>query len=134
MHSPTKEHLEAAYRILRYLKGSLGRGFYFKKGDHRGLEIYTDADWAGSITDRRSTFGYCPYVWGNLVTWQNKKQNVMARSSAKAEFRAMASGICELLWLRNIMMELQLPFGTPMKLYCDNKAAIDIENNPVPHD
>ena len=52
----------------------------------------------------------------------------------EAEFRAMASGICELLWLRKIMMELQLPFETPMKLYCDNKAAISITNNPVQHD
>ena len=83
MHSPTREHLEAAYRILRYLKGSLGRGLYFKKGDHRGLAIYIDADWVGSISNRRSTFGYCSYVWGNLVTWRSKKQNVVARSSAK---------------------------------------------------
>ena len=124
MHSPTKEHLEAAYRILRYLKGSPGRGLYFKKGDHQGLEIYTDANWVGSITDRRSTSDNCSYVWGNLVTWRSKKQNVVARRSAESEFRAMASGICELLWLRKIMIELRLPFETLMKLYCDNKAAI----------
>ena len=62
MHSPTKEHLEVAYRMLRYLKGSPRRGLYFKKGDHRGLEIYTDADWAGSINDRRSTSDYCSYL------------------------------------------------------------------------
>ncbi|RDY14081.1 putative mitochondrial protein, partial [Mucuna pruriens] len=80
MHSPSKRHLEAVYQILRYLKSTLDK------------EAYTDADWAGSITDRRSTSGYCTYVWGNLVTWRNKKQNVVARSSAKAEYRVMANG------------------------------------------
>ena len=56
---------------------------------------------------------------------------MVARSSAEAEFRVMASGICELLLLRKIMMELRLPFEAPMKLYCDNKAMISIANNPV---
>ena len=68
------------------------------------------------------------------MTWQSKKQNVVARSSVEAKFRAMASGICELLWLRKIMMELRLLLETPMKLYYDNKAAINIAKNIVQHD
>lgn len=68
MHSPGQEHFEAAYRILRYLKGTPGRGLMFKKCDDVQVEIYTDADWAGSISDRRSTSGYCTFVEGNLVT------------------------------------------------------------------
>ena len=68
------------------------------------------------------------------MTWQSKKQNVVARSSAEAKFHEMASRICELLWLRKIMMELRLPFETPVKLYCDNKATINIANNPMQHD
>lgn len=59
MHSPGGEHFEAAYRILRYLKGSLGKGLLFEKHGHVQIEIYTDVDWAGSITDRKSTTGYC---------------------------------------------------------------------------
>ena len=90
MHSPKESHLEAVYKILRYLKGSPGRGLFFKKSDSKKVEIYTDADWAGSADDRRSTTGYCTYVWGNLVTWWSKKQSVVARSSAEAEFRAVA--------------------------------------------
>ncbi|RVX18212.1 Retrovirus-related Pol polyprotein from transposon RE1 [Vitis vinifera] len=90
MHSPKESHLEAVYKILRYLKGSPGRGLFFKKSDSKKVEIYTDADWAGSADDRRSTTGYCTYVWGNLVTWRSKKQSVVARSSAEAEFRAVA--------------------------------------------
>ena len=68
------------------------------------------------------------------MTWQSKKQNVVARSSVEAKFHAMASGICELLWLRKIMMELRLLLETPMKLYYDNKASINIAKNIVQHD
>ena len=68
MHAPTEEHLEAIYRILRYLKMAPGKGLFFGKHSGRGIEVYTNADWVGSITDRRSTSGYCTYVFGNLVT------------------------------------------------------------------
>ena len=134
MHSPYEEHLEAVYRILRYLKSTPGKGLFFKKNEKRGIEVYTDADWAGSVTDRRSTSGYCTFLWGNLVTWRSKKQNVVARSSAEAEFRSMAQGVCEILWLKRVLEELKRPVSLPMKLYCDNKAAINIAHNPVHHD
>ncbi|RVW31427.1 Retrovirus-related Pol polyprotein from transposon RE1 [Vitis vinifera] len=90
MHSPKESHLEAVYKILRYLKGSPGRGLFFKKSDSKKVEIYTYANWAGSVDDRRSTTGYCTYVWGNLVTWRSKKQSVVAKSNVEAEFRAVA--------------------------------------------
>nr|CAA36616.1 unnamed protein product [Solanum tuberosum] len=134
MHYPREEHQEAVYRILRYLKSSPGKGLFFKKNEQRSLEAYTDADWAGSSIDRRSTSGYCTFVWGNLVTWRSKKQNVVARSSAEAEYRSMALGICEILWLKRFLEELRRPVSFPMKLYCDNKAAISIAHNPVQHD
>jgi len=107
---------------------------FFKKNEQRSVEAYTDADWAGSSIDRRSTSGYCTFVWGNLVTWRSKKQNVVARSSAEAEYRSMAHGICEILWLKRFLEELRRPVSFPMKLYCDNKAAISIAHNPVQHD
>ncbi|XP_073104417.1 uncharacterized protein [Elaeis guineensis] len=98
------------------------------------VEGFTNADWAGSLDDRRSTSGYCTYVGGNLVTWRSKKQSVVARSSAEAEYRAMALGICELLWLQKLLQELQLLNKFPLRLYCDNKAAIEIVSNPIQHD
>ncbi|RDX99694.1 putative mitochondrial protein, partial [Mucuna pruriens] len=58
----------------------------------QSLLAYTDVNWADSITNRRSTSRYCPFVWGNMVTWRSKKQNVVARSSAEAEYRAMTNG------------------------------------------
>ncbi|PON84400.1 hypothetical protein TorRG33x02_198600 [Trema orientale] len=134
MHAPCEEHMEAVFRILQYLKGTPGKGLFFKKNENRSIEAFTDANWAGSITDRKSTSGYCTFVWGNLVTWRSKKQSVVARSSAEAEFRAIAQGVCELLWLKMLLKELGVNIVQPMKLYCDNKAAISISHNPMFHD
>ncbi|KAK2975037.1 hypothetical protein RJ640_002466 [Escallonia rubra] len=89
MHNPGEQHMNAVLRILRYLKFAPGQGILFTKNeDHQSVDVYTDADWAGAVDDRRSTSGYFTFVGGNLVTWRSKKQNVVARSSAEAEFRA----------------------------------------------
>ncbi|KAL5840804.1 hypothetical protein ACOSQ4_013412 [Xanthoceras sorbifolium] len=88
----------------------------------------------GQVTDRRSTSGYCTFVGSNLVTWRSKKQNVVARSSAEAEFRAVAHGICEVIWIKRLLKNLKISNPLPMKLYCDNKATISITHNPVFHD
>ncbi|CAL2259674.1 unnamed protein product [Prunus armeniaca] len=93
-----------------------------------------NSDWAGLATDRRSTSGYFTFVDGNLVTWRSKKQKVVSRSSAEAEYRGMAHGVCELLWLRRLLRDLGFGPKKPMDLYCDNKAAIAIAHNPVQHD
>ncbi|RVW37420.1 Retrovirus-related Pol polyprotein from transposon RE1 [Vitis vinifera] len=89
MHNPGEQHMNAVMRILRYLKNAPGKGILFAKNiNHQSIEVYTDANWAGAVDDRRSTSGYFTFVGGNLVTWKSKKQNVVARSSAEAEFRA----------------------------------------------
>ena len=134
MNNPTEKHMTAVIRILRYLKMTPGKGLFFQRTTKKEIEIFSDADWAGSVTDRRSTSGYCSFVWGNLVTWRSKKQSVVARSSAEAEFRAMAQGICEGIWLNRLLEELRVPLKHPMVLYCDNQAAISIAKNPVHHD
>ncbi|RVW65650.1 Retrovirus-related Pol polyprotein from transposon RE1 [Vitis vinifera] len=97
-------------------------------------EVYSDADWAGNIIDRRSTSGYCSFVWGNLVTWRSKKQSVVARSSAEAEYKALAQGICEGIWIKRVLSELGQTSSSPILMMCDNQAAISIAKNPVHHD
>jgi len=69
---------------VQYLEGTPGRGMLFERNGNANLEAYTNADYTGSIVDRRSTTGYCTFLGGNLVTWRSKKQNVVARSSAEA--------------------------------------------------
>jgi len=134
MHCPSKDHMDAVVRILWYLKSAPGKGLMFSKNDHLDIEGYTDADWAGNLSDRKSTSRYFTFVGGNLVTWRSKKQKVVALSSVEAEFRGMAKGLCELLWLRRLLSEIGFAPNSEMNLYCDNKAAIEISQNPIQHD
>ncbi|XP_004297918.1 PREDICTED: uncharacterized mitochondrial protein AtMg00810-like [Fragaria vesca subsp. vesca] len=84
MHNPSEDHMNAVMRILRYLKSTPGKGLVFRKHGQLRTSGYTDADWAGNITDKRSTSGYFTFVGGNLITWRRKKHNVVARFSAEA--------------------------------------------------
>lgn len=86
MHQPKEAHLQAALRIVQHLKGTPGRGILFKRNKSVNLEAYTDVDYAGLVVDKRSTTRYCTFLGGNLVTWKSKKQSVVARSCAEAEF------------------------------------------------
>ncbi|RDY11211.1 Copia protein, partial [Mucuna pruriens] len=95
--------------------------------------VHGNIDYAGSVVDRRSTFGYCMFLGGNLVTWRSKKQNVVARSSAEIEFRAMAYSICEGLWMKIIIDDLKVKYKGSIKLFCDNNSTISISHNPVQH-
>ena len=121
MHDPREPHLQATYRVLHYLQVNPEKGILFKKNNTLTLEAYTDANYAGSIVDRKSTTGYCTFLGGNPVTWRSKKQNVVERSSTESEFRAIAQGLCELLWLKIILDELRIKWDDPMNLYYDNK-------------
>ena len=134
MHAPSEEHMKAVYRILKYLKATPGKGLFFGKNQDHKVVGYTDADWAGDRMDGKSTSGYFTFVGGNLVTWRSKKQKVVSRSSAEAEFRGMVHGVCELLWIKRILRDLGIALTAPMQLCCDNKSAVKIANNPVQHD
>jgi hypothetical protein len=73
MHCPSEDHMDAVLRILRYLKSSPGEGLMFSRNGHLNVEGYTNVDWAGNISDRKSTLGYFMFVGRNLVTWRSKK-------------------------------------------------------------
>ena len=103
MTSPCDSHREAVVRILRYIKSAPGRGQLFEDQGHEHIIGYTDANWAGSPSDRRLTSRYCVLVGGNLVSWKSKKQNVVARSSAESEYQAMATTTCELIWIKQLV-------------------------------
>ena len=107
---------------------------FYRASGHLRVEAFTDSDWAGGPSDRRSTTGYCIFLGGNLVNWKSKKQTVVARSSAEAEYRAMAHTTCEVVWVRSFLEEIGFPVQVPMNLYCDNQAAIHIASNPVFHE
>ena len=86
MYNPRRTHYQAALRILRYLKRTIGLGLTFKKTGKLDLIIYTNFDYGGSLVDRRSATGYCTLLGDNLVTWRSKKQGVVSKSVTEAEF------------------------------------------------
>ena len=107
MHNPGEHHMKAIMLILRYLKSNLGKGNIFSKNkDCNSIEVYTNIDWAGSTSDKRSTSGSFTFVGGNLITCKSNKQHVIARSSTEVEYRGMALGVCEGLWLSCILKYL----------------------------
>ncbi|KAM0974398.1 hypothetical protein ACFX2C_017581 [Malus domestica] len=108
MHSPTIDHLKIVHCVLRYLKGSVGRGIIMRNNGHTHISSYTDAYWAGNSLDRKSTIGFYTFVGGNLVNWKSKEQSVVACSSSEAEYRAMASIVCELI-LHRILYSMNEP-------------------------
>ncbi|XP_071695346.1 secreted RxLR effector protein 161-like [Rutidosis leptorrhynchoides] len=126
MHQPQQHHMDAVWRIIRYLKGTTWDGVLFQKNNHLKTQIFTDASYGGEKGDKKSTSGYFALVGGNLVTWKSKKQKVVARSSAEAEFRGITCGVTEALWIKKLLTEIGFPPSSSIKIMCDNEAAIAI--------
>ncbi|KAL0290085.1 UNVERIFIED_CONTAM: hypothetical protein Scaly_2683600 [Sesamum calycinum] len=135
MDKPQTVHWEAALRILKYIKASPGKGLSFKRHGHVKIEAYSNADYARSKNDRKSTSIYCTYVDGNLVTWRSKKQTTFARSSVEAE-----------LWLIPLVKFCGKRIYEKSRVSCTmtlylctvtitiKQAAIHIASNPIFHE
>ncbi|KAL0539908.1 hypothetical protein IC582_024129 [Cucumis melo] len=134
MAAPRTIHFTAVLRILRYIKGTLGHGLQFSSQSSLVLSGFSDADWAGDPTDRRSTTGYCFYLGDALISWRSKKQSVVSRSSTESEYRALADATSELIWLRWLLTDMGAPQTSPTILHCDNHSAIQIAHNDVFHE
>ncbi|XP_047328433.1 uncharacterized mitochondrial protein AtMg00810-like [Impatiens glandulifera] len=97
------------------------------------LRAYSDADWAGDPTDRRSTTGYCFFLGTSLISWRSKKQTVVSRSSIESEYRALADTTSKLLWLQWLLQDMDVPSSAAIPLFCDNNSAMQIAHNDVFH-
>ncbi|PKU78648.1 Retrovirus-related Pol polyprotein from transposon TNT 1-94 [Dendrobium catenatum] len=132
MHQPTTQDFQALKRLLRYIKGTVSYGLPITTGDLT-LRTYTDADWASDSSDRKSISGFCTFLGPNLVSWTVKKQVTVAKSSTEAEYRSLSAATSDVIWLRRLVEELDLPQSSPTPIYCDNTSAIAIARNPVFH-
>ena len=93
-------------RILTYVKSSPEKGLIYKKHENVHVFGYPDSVYVGDNGDKKFTTGYLTFIEENLVTWRNKKQDV-SRSSAEAEYKAMVYTACEMMWLKNLLLELE---------------------------
>ncbi|KAJ9551410.1 hypothetical protein OSB04_015455 [Centaurea solstitialis] len=134
MQSPHTAHLDAAHRVLRYLKGTISKGILLSSASSLHLSGFSDSDWLGCPTSRRSTTGYFTMLGSSPISWKSKKQPTVSRSSAEAEYRALAYLTCELQWLKYLLTDLGVPHSEPFSVYCDNQVAVHIAENPVFHE
>ncbi|GJX63889.1 ribonuclease H-like domain-containing protein [Tanacetum coccineum] len=133
MHDPREPHFSTLKRILRYVRGTLDYGLQLFSSSTTDLVAYSDADWAGCPTIRRSTSGYCVFLDNNLLSWSSKRHPTLSRSSAEAEYRGVANFVAETCWLRNLLHELHTQLSSATLVYCDNVSAIYLSSNPVQH-
>jgi len=133
MHCPSEVHLQAAKRVVRYIKGTITYGVKFQKSQPVKLCGYSDSDWGGSEDDAKSTSGYCFSLGSGIFSWSCKKQDIVAQSTAEAEFVAAAAAVNQALWLKKILVDLHMEPTGSFKVFVDNEAAIAISHNPVFH-
>lgn len=131
---PTDIHMQAAHKMLRYVKNNPGQGLMFSASTELCLNAFADADWATCKDTRRSVSGFCVFLGTSLISWKSKKQTVVSRSSTEAEYRSLALATCELIWLQQLLRDLHITPTACAKLFCDNKSALHIAMNPVFHE
>ncbi|GJV40938.1 putative ribonuclease H-like domain-containing protein [Tanacetum coccineum] len=130
--TPKECHLHAVKRIFRYLKGHPKLGLWYPKESPFDLVAYSDSDYGGASQDRKSTTRGCQFLGRRLISWQCKKQTIVATSTTKAEYVAAASGCGQVLWIQNQLLDYGYNFMNT-KIYIDNNNAICIVKNPVFH-
>lgn len=127
-------HMNVVNHLLRYLKGCPAQGILLFAASSFQIRGFFDADWASCLDSCKSTTGYCIFLSDALVSWKAKKQNTVFRSSTVAKYRALAATSCEIVWLHQLLKDLQINSPSLSLLFCDNNAAIHIASNLIFHE
>ncbi|MCO5590823.1 hypothetical protein L7F22_044798 [Adiantum nelumboides] len=133
MQLPRKPHLDVVRRTLRYVSATLDYALFYEASTELQLSGFTDADWAGSVCDRRSTSGFMFSLGSAAITWSSKKQPTIALSSTEAGYRGAAVAVCEVAWLELLLGDLGIQVQRPVVIHCDNFSSIQLAQNPVFH-
>jgi hypothetical protein len=127
-------HLFVAKHVMKYLKGTLDFSLNYN-GDHDfRLSGYTDSDWAGSVSDRKSTSGCCFILGSTMISWQSRKQSTISLSTTEAKYIVASSTSCEAIWFRKLLKGLFDLEIEAIVILCDNLSCIKMTENQVFHD
>ncbi|GKB28000.1 putative ribonuclease H-like domain-containing protein [Tanacetum coccineum] len=129
---PKVSHMFAVKRIFRYLKGRPKLGLWYPKDSPFILEAFSDSDYAGASLDRKSTTGGCQFLGSRLISWQCKKQTVVANSTTEAEYIAASQCCGQVLWIQNQLLDYGYNF-MQTKIHVDNESVICVVKNHVYH-
>ena len=130
---PSKEVCVAVSRVFRYLDATKHFKLVINRESPADLLLYCDSDFAGDITDYKSTTGVLVLIGSTPVGWYCSKQTITAQSSTDAEIIAMNHAAKEIIWMRGLLDELGMDITLPTRLLCDNQSAIKLAHNPVFH-
>ncbi|XP_059310874.1 uncharacterized mitochondrial protein AtMg00810-like [Lycium ferocissimum] len=125
--------MEAAIRVVRYLKQALEMGLLMSSNSSNQLQAFCDADWASCSSIRRSISGYLVKLGNSLISWKSKKQAIISRSSADAEYRSLASVVAESYLAQWFIQRIGHYYSLPVSVSCNSKSALQIVN-PVFHE
>nr|GEU78046.1 retrovirus-related Pol polyprotein from transposon TNT 1-94 [Tanacetum cinerariifolium] len=129
---PTVKHLKEVKRIFRYLRQSYNKGLWYLKDSRFELIAYSNADHAGCKDDYKSTSGGLQFLGGKLVSWNLKKQDCTAMSTAEAEYVSLSACCAQVIWMHTQLLDYGYKYNW-ISMYCDSKSAIAISCNPVHH-
>ena len=140
---PTEECWKAVVHLLRYLKGTKGRGIRYANGNLVPFG-YSDSSWADDLFDRKSTAGYLFILNGGPISWASRKQPTVSTSTCEAEYIAQTEAACEAVWIRGLLGELGVletieedgylkTVSPPTRIFADNQGAIKLTSNPEYH-
>ncbi|RLM79074.1 putative gag-pol polyprotein [Panicum miliaceum] len=125
------DHWKAVKKILRYLQGTKDYMLTYKKSENLVVVGYSDADFADCVDTKKSTSGYVFTLANGAISWKSSKQSLTAASIMQAEFVACYEAVEQAVWIKGFIPGLRVvdSISKPLKLYCDNKAAVFYASN-----
>jgi len=139
LSDPAEHHGQALKEMSRYLRSTISQKIRYGPGPQRDLAVYSDADWAGQKSDRKSTSGGVAMLYGGPISWGSKVQRSVATSSTESEYIAMSSIVKQSQWIAQVLRDMGYsryigPNPLTVDIRGDNQGALALVKNPHLHE
>jgi hypothetical protein len=131
--APKQSYFLAVKRIFRYLKGTMNYGLWYPRKMNFQLSVYSDADWAKCVDEKKSTSGGAFFLGDFLISWLSKNQGSISLSTTKDEYIVATTCYTHVLWMIQTLAYLEVKYTAPIPIHCDNTSAISVSKNPIFH-